>query len=125
MLSGKRGPTAALWEEPEIVQLPSKTAWGADLSELAFWNSIPVENDPGRLVAGRLVELDEQLAHHRGQILDDLLPGSLDTHSSTVSAGMSVHAANHLKKKMKLIMGSYKKKKDKTFIQMQEFKCEI
>lgn len=76
----------------------AKKKAGADLSELAFWNSISVENDPGRLVAGWLVELDEQLAHHRGQILDDLLSGSLDTHSGTVSAGMSIHAANHLKK---------------------------
>lgn len=38
----------------------------ANLSELAFWNSVPVENDPGGLVAGRFVELDEQFPHHRG-----------------------------------------------------------
>ena len=66
------------------------------LSELSLWHSVPVEDDPGRLVAGRLVELDQELSHHRGQVLDDLLSGPLDPHCSTVPAGMGVHAAHNL-----------------------------
>lgn len=72
---------------------------GADLSELAFRNSVPVENNPGGLVAGRLVELDEQFSHHGGQVLDDLLPGPLDPHSGTVPAGVGVHTAYHLEER--------------------------
>lgn len=34
------------------------------LRELAFGNPISVEDDTGRLEAGGLVELDEQLTHH-------------------------------------------------------------
>lgn len=67
------------------------------LSELAFWNSIPVENDSGGLVAGRLVELYEQLTHHGGQILNDFLPRPLDPHCGAVSAGVGIHTANHLR----------------------------
>lgn len=66
------------------------------LSELSLWHSVPVEDDPGRLVAGRLVELDQELSHHRGQVLDDLLSGPLDPYCSTVPAGMGVHAAHNL-----------------------------
>lgn len=35
-----------------------------DLRELAFRNPISVEDDTGRLEAGGLVELDQQLTHH-------------------------------------------------------------
>lgn len=42
------------------------TYCGPYLGELAFRNPISVEDDAGRLEAGRLVELDEQLTHHVG-----------------------------------------------------------
>ncbi|KAL0604815.1 Protein GVQW1 [Plecturocebus cupreus] len=57
-----------------------RTAW-------ATWDPIPVEDDAGRLEAGGLVELDEELTHHVGQVFNNLLPWSLHPHSSTVSAG--------------------------------------
>lgn len=69
-----------------------------DLSELALRHPVPVEDDPGGLVAGRFVELDQELTHHGGQVLDDLLSGSLDPHRSTVPAGVGVHAAHHLQR---------------------------
>jgi len=69
-----------------------------DLGQLSLWNPIPVEDDPGGLEAGRLVELDEQLPHHVGQILDDLLPGPLDADGSAVPAGVGVHTAYHLER---------------------------
>lgn len=64
-----------------------------DLWELAFRDPISVEDDSGRLEAGGLVKLDEQLTHHVGQVFNDLLPRSLNPHSSTISAGVGVHAA--------------------------------
>lgn len=66
------------------------------LSELSLGHSVSVEDDPGWLVAGRFVELDEELSHHGSQVLDDLLSGPLDPHCSTVPAGVGVHAAHHL-----------------------------
>ena len=77
----------------------SEREFGAHLSELAFWNSIPVENDPGGFVAGWLVELDEQFPHHGGQVLDNLLPWPLDPHSGTVPAGVGIHTAYHLEER--------------------------
>lgn len=64
--------------------------------QLSFRNSISVENDARRLEPGGFVELNQQLSHHVRQILNDLLPGSLDSHCGTISAGMSVHTAYHL-----------------------------
>lgn len=66
------------------------------LWQLSFRNSISVENDARRLEPGGFVELNQQLSHHVRQILNDLLPGSLDSHRGTISAGMSVHTAYHL-----------------------------
>lgn len=64
--------------------------------QLSFRNSISVEDDARRLEPGGFVELNQQLSHHVRQILNDLLPGSLDSHRGTISAGMSVHTAYHL-----------------------------
>lgn len=66
-----------------------------DLGELALRDPISVEDDSGGLEAGGLVELDEQLTHHIGQVFNDLLPGALHTHGSTVAAGVCVHTADH------------------------------
>lgn len=66
------------------------------LWQLSFRNSISVENNARGLEAGGFVELNEQLSHHVGQILNDLLPRPLDSHGGAVPAGMSIHTANHL-----------------------------
>ena len=64
--------------------------------ELALADSVPVEDDAGGFEAGRLVELDEEFAHHRRQLVDYLLSVLLNTHSCGVSAGVGVHTANNL-----------------------------
>ena len=66
------------------------------LVKLAFGDAVAVVDDPGGLETGRLVELDEQLSHHGGQVLYDILPVLLDPNRGTVPAGMGVHAAYHL-----------------------------
>ncbi len=66
------------------------------LSELSLRYTVPVEDDSGGFVVGRLVELDEQLSHHGRQVLNHLLSGPLNTDGSAVPAGVSVHAAHHL-----------------------------
>lgn len=70
------------------------------LWQLSFRNPISVENNARGLKPGGFVELNEQLSHHVGQILDDLLPGPLDAHSGAVPAGMSIHTADHLENSM-------------------------
>ncbi|KAG7216836.1 hypothetical protein INR49_001490 [Caranx melampygus] len=50
----------------------------------------------GWKLSGYSAQLDEQLPHHGGKVLDDLLPGPLDPHSGTVPAGVGVHTAYHL-----------------------------
>lgn len=47
------------------------------LFHLSLRHSSAVINDPSGLEAGGLVELDEKLADHVGQILDDLLAEQL------------------------------------------------
>lgn len=42
-------------------------------------------------------ELDEQLAHHGRQVLDDLLPVLLHTHGGAVAVRVGVHAAHDLR----------------------------
>lgn len=66
-----------------------------DLRQLALRDPISVEDDSGGLESGGLVELDEQLPHHIGQVLNDLLPWTLYTYSGTVSAGVCIHTAYH------------------------------
>lgn len=68
------------------------------LVELALGDAVAVVDDPGGLEAGGLVELDEQLPHHGGQVLDDVLPMLLHPHRGTVPAGMGVHTADNLKR---------------------------
>ena len=67
------------------------------LGKLAFRNPISVEDDAGRLEARGLVELDEQLAHHGRQVLDDLLPVLLHAHGGTVAVRVGIHAAHDLR----------------------------
>lgn len=66
------------------------------LVELAFRDAVAVVDDSGGLEAGGLVELDEQLPHHGGQVLDDVLTVLLHPYCGTVSAGMGIHTTNHL-----------------------------
>lgn len=67
-----------------------------DLVELALRDAVAIVDDPGGLEASGFVELDEQLSHHGGQILDDVLTMLLHTHRGAVSAGVGVHATNNL-----------------------------
>lgn len=67
------------------------------LVELALRDAITVVDDSGRLEAGGLVELDEQLPNHGGQVLDDVLAVLLHPHCGTVSAGVGIHTANDLR----------------------------
>ena len=91
--------------KPVYVQNRGRPKGGANLSELALGHPVPVENDPGWLVAGRLVELDQELPNHRRQVLDDLLPGPLDPDRGAVPAGVGVHAAHHLWRKSSRLIG--------------------
>lgn len=75
------------------------------LFHLALGHAASVVDDACGLEARGLVELDEQLAHHVGQVLDDLLAVQLllgqvlarrlHAHRGTVAAGVTVHAAHH------------------------------
>lgn len=69
------------------------------LVKLALGDAVTVIDDSGGLETGGLVELDEQLPHHGGQVLDDVLAVLLHPHRGTVPAGMGIHAANHLKRR--------------------------
>lgn len=75
------------------------------LLHLSFWYSSSVVNDPRGLEASGFVELDEQLSHHVGQVLYDLLAVEqllggllarrLHADRGAVAAGVPVHAAHH------------------------------
>lgn len=67
-----------------------------DLVELALRNAVAVVDDSGGLEASGFVELDEELPHHGGQVLDDVLAMLLHTHRGAVPAGVGVHATNNL-----------------------------
>lgn len=69
---------------------------GPHLRELPLGNTVTVEDDPGGFEAGGFVELDEELPHHVGQVLDDFLARTLHAHRGTVPAGVGVHAAHNL-----------------------------
>ena len=66
------------------------------LLELSLADAIPVEDDPVWLEPRALVEEDEHLPHHRGQLCDDLLSVLLDTHRGTITTGMGIHACHKL-----------------------------
>lgn len=66
------------------------------LWELPLRNTIAVEDDPGGFEACGFVELDEELPHHVGQVLNDLLARTLHAHRGTVPARVGVHAAHNL-----------------------------
>lgn len=68
------------------------------LWELPLRNTITVEDDPGGFEACGFVELDEELPHHVGQVLDDLLARTLHAHRGTVPARVGVHAAHNLQR---------------------------
>lgn len=72
------------------------SAESTHLLELPLGDTIAVEDDARGLEARGLVELDEQLADHGGQVLNDLLAVLLDPHGGTVAVGVSVHAAHDL-----------------------------
>lgn len=67
------------------------------LTKLALGYTISIVDDPGGLEASGFVELDKQLPHHVGQVLDDVLTVLLHPHCGAVSAGVGIHATDHLK----------------------------
>lgn len=86
---------------------PSETpeaAAGTHLLELALGDAVAVEDDARGLEARGLVELNEQLADHGGQVLDDLLPVLLDPHRGAVAVGVRVHAAHDLHRRARTCM---------------------
>ena len=84
-----------------------KVPRGAHLLELAFRDAVAVEDDAGGLEARGLVELDEELADHGGQVLYDLLPVLLHAHGGAVAIGVGVHAAHHLQEQaVSVVRGS-------------------
>ena len=73
--------------------------WGFDqiyLLELPLTDTISVEDDAGWLEASGLVEVDEELPNHGGQLLDNLLSVLLHSHRGGVAARVGVHAAYNL-----------------------------
>lgn len=87
--------------ETKDIELPpacgqQTSCFKRDLVELALGDAVAVVDDSGGLEASGLVELDEQLSHHGGQVLDDVLAMLLHTHRGAVSAGVGVHATNDL-----------------------------
>ena len=67
-----------------------------DLLELTLAHSVSVEDDPLGLEARALVELNEHLPDHGGQLSYDLLAVLLDPHCGTVATGVGVHAGHKL-----------------------------
>lgn len=66
------------------------------LLELSLTDTVSVEDDAGWLEACGLVEVDEELPHHGGQLLDNLLSVLLHPHRGGVAARVGVHAAYNL-----------------------------
>ncbi len=75
------------------------------LLHLALRDSSTVVDDACGLESGRLVELNEELSHHVGEILDDflavelllgqVLAWGLHSHGGTIAAGVPIHATHH------------------------------
>ena len=58
-----------------------------NMAELSLTDTVPVHDDPVRLVAAcALVEHHEMLPHHDGQVLDDVLSLLLHPHRGRVPA---------------------------------------
>lgn len=72
----------------------SKKFVSQDLMELAFGDAIAIKDYPIGLKSGRLVELDQQLLDHCGQIVYYFLSVLLNANRSRISTGMCVHRAD-------------------------------
>ena len=62
-----------------------------NVQELAFTDTVTVEDDSSRLEASVAVKLDEQFTDHVGEIGNDLMAVLLDSDSSGISGRMGVH----------------------------------
>ena len=77
--------------------------------ELALAHTVPVDDDPVRLVAaGALVEHDQVLLDHGAQLLDDLLSVLLDPHRGRVPTGMGILGAHHSSNTRLLVVSSWR-----------------
>ena len=70
--------------------------FNSDLLKLPFADSISVEDDSVRLEPSALVEVDEHLSHHDGQLCDDLLTMVLDTDCGRVATWVGIHTRHQL-----------------------------
>ena len=66
--------------------------------KLPLADAVTVEDDARWLEACGAVEMDKQLTHHGGQLVDHFLPVFLHSHGCRIATGVSVHAAHHLLK---------------------------
>jgi len=57
--------------------------------------SLPVNNNSDGFVMGSFVEFNHEIPDHCGEIVDYFLPMSLDSNSSAVSWGVSIHWCHH------------------------------
>ena len=86
---GDSGLVAALQHHAGLSDGPQLAL--QDVQELAFADTVAVEDDAGGLEASVAVELDEQLAHHVGQVGDGFVAVLLHSDGSGVSGGVGVH----------------------------------
>ena len=66
------------------------------LLELSLADTIAVKDDTVRLEPCALVELNQHFSDHGRQLGDYLLSMGLDTHCSTVTAGVGIHTGHQL-----------------------------
>ena len=82
----------------KFLALQIKAVYSTNLLELSLADAVAVEDDFVGLEARGLVELDEQVLDHEGELLDDLLTVLLDTDRGRVTRRVRVHAADNLQR---------------------------
>lgn len=77
-------------------KIPEKLTSATYSVELAFTNTITIEDDPCGLEPGGSIKLQQQLLHHRGQVLDDFLAMFLDSNSGGITTRVGIHTTYNL-----------------------------
>ena len=67
-----------------------------DLLKLSLADSVSVKDDAMRFESRTLVEVDQHLPDHGGQLSDDLLSVVLDSDCGCIAARMSIHTGYKL-----------------------------
>lgn len=79
------------------------------VQKLALRHAVTVQYDTVWLVAtGTLVKHDQQFSDHGTQLLNDLLPVLLHSHSGCIAAGVSVHRAHHCSDRWLLVVSGWR-----------------